>query len=99
MFITIEGTEGVGKSTLISGLESYLVQTGYAVSLTREPGGTPFAEKLRGILIDPLCEEEIAPETELLLLNACRIQNINNRIIPALKQGKTVICDRFSDAL
>lgn len=95
MFISIEGTEGVGKSTLITGLEMYFKKLGYQVQLSREPGGTPVAEKIRDILINPNVSEKIAPETELLLLYAGRMQNVINNILPALQEGKVVICDRF----
>lgn len=97
MFISLEGTEGVGKSTLIQGLANYFKQQGREVVLTREPGGTPFAEKIRGLLLEKN-DEHIHNDCELLLMYAARSQHISQVIQPALKQGKIVISDRFVDA-
>lgn len=93
-FITIEGGEGVGKSTLINSLKTWLEEQGISVLLTREPGGTPFAEDLRKIIL----HEKVDPKVELLLFFASRLQHIQSKIEPALKAGTWVICDRFSDS-
>ncbi|MDF2180496.1 dTMP kinase [Neptuniibacter sp. CAU 1671] len=96
-FITVEGTEGVGKSTNIDFLAESLRIRGKEVILTREPGGTPLAEELRNILLQPR-EERISIETELLLMFAARAQHLENVIKPALERGAWVISDRFTDA-
>ncbi|MCH4247083.1 dTMP kinase [Acinetobacter populi] len=96
MFISFEGTEGVGKSTLIATLHQILSQR-YAVVLTREPGGTPLAEKIREILLQPN-QEKMSDSTELLLIYAARAQHVEQVILPALQQNKIVLCDRFVDA-
>ncbi len=93
-FITIEGGEGVGKSTLINSLKSWLEETGQSVLLTREPGGTPLGEELRKITL----HEKVDPKVELLLFFVARLQHIQTKIAPALKSGTWVICDRFSDS-
>lgn len=96
-FITVEGTEGVGKSTNIDFLCSLLEEQGIEVVLTREPGGTPLAEELRELLLTPR-EERVSEDTELLLMFAARAQHIENVIKPALIRGAWVISDRFTDA-
>lgn len=96
-FITVEGTEGVGKSTNIDYLCNLLKQEGIEVVLTREPGGTPLAEELRSLLLTPR-EENVSEDTELLLMFAARAQHIENVIRPALERGAWVISDRFTDA-
>ncbi len=96
MFISFEGTEGVGKSTLIHALHQTLIAE-YAVVLTREPGGTPLAEKIRALLLQP-DQEAMSMATELLLLYAARVQHVEHVIEPALAQNKIVLCDRFVDA-
>ncbi len=96
MFISFEGTEGVGKSTLIHSLEQALKEK-YDVVLTREPGGTPLAEKIRALLLQPE-QEKMAESTELLLLYAARAQHLQEVILPALAENKIVLCDRFVDA-
>lgn len=96
-FITVEGTEGVGKSTNIAYLCSLLERQGIEVVLTREPGGTPLAEELRELLLSPR-EEKVSQDTELLLMFAARAQHIENVIRPALERGVWVISDRFTDA-
>ncbi len=97
LFITVEGIEGVGKSTNIEFIENYLRQTGKSLLVTREPGGTEIAEQIRGLLLshhnEPLCEE-----AELLLVFAARAQHLNFSILPALERGDWVLCDRFTDA-
>lgn len=96
-FITIEGGEGVGKSTNIAVVEKWLEERGIAYERTREPGGTPLAEDIRNLLLEPR-EENMAPATELLLIFAARAQHIGAVIEPALARGDWVICDRFTDA-
>ena len=96
-FITVEGTEGVGKSTNIDYLCNLLKKEGIEVVLTREPGGTPLAEELRSLLLTPR-EENVSEDTELLLMFAARAQHIENVIRPALERGAWVISDRFTDA-
>ena len=96
-FITVEGTEGVGKSTNIDFLCRLLKKRGIEVVLTREPGGTPLAEELRELLLTPR-EEKVSQDTELLLMFAARAQHLENVIRPALERGAWVISDRFTDA-
>lgn len=96
-FITVEGTEGVGKSTNIDFLCRLLEAQGIEVVLTREPGGTPLAEELRNILLSPR-EEQVSDDAELLLMFAARAQHICNVIEPALARGAWVVSDRFTDA-
>jgi len=96
-FITFEGGEGVGKSTNVAFLKKYLEQKGKEVVVTREPGGTPLAEKMRALLLQAW-QETILPDTELLLFFAGRLQHLSEVIIPALSAGRWVICDRFLDA-
>lgn len=96
-FITVEGTEGVGKSTNIDFLCRLLQDQGIEIVLTREPGGTPLAEELRELLLSPR-EERVSQDTELLLMFAARAQHIENVIRPALERGAWVVSDRFTDA-
>lgn len=97
IFITLEGGEGSGKTTQTRRLCTWLTDQGLNVLRTREPGGTLLAERIRAILLeDP--KETIAPETEALLILAARRQHVDHVIKPALAQGKTVVCDRFSDS-
>lgn len=98
MFISFEGTEGVGKSTLIRRIHSSLTAAGQAVVLTREPGGTVMAEKIRDLLLSAAHDEVMAHDTELLLMYAARAQHLQQVIVPALDAGKIVLCDRFTDA-
>ena len=96
-FITIEGIEGVGKSTNISALVDHIRAAGREVLTTREPGGTPFAEDIRDILMNR--GDEPVPEiAELLLMFAARSFNVSNVIEPALAAGTWVVCDRFTDS-
>ena len=95
-FISFEGTEGVGKTTAIDTLCAQLQHSGIDYLRTREPGGSPFAERLRAILLDPTTE--INDDTELLLLFAARCDHLQQIILPALQQGTWVICDRFTDS-
>jgi dTMP kinase len=96
-FITIEGIEGVGKSTNIDLLASLIEQHGHRVLKTREPGGTPIAENIRQILKEH-GDEPLPDVAELLLLFAARSINVNNTIRPALESGTWVIADRFTDS-
>jgi dTMP kinase len=97
MFITFEGIEGSGKSTQVKLLVEYLQAQNVPHLTTREPGGTPIAEAIRKILLDPACQEML-PETELLLYNASRAQHTGELILPALRAGKVVISDRYFDS-
>lgn len=97
MFVTLEGIEGCGKSTQSRILYSNLTKEGYQVLLTREPGGTKISEKIRNVLLDNT-NHNMFKETELLLYEAGRAQHTCELIIPALKQGKVVICDRYTDS-
>ncbi|MDD5227578.1 MAG: dTMP kinase [Methylococcales bacterium] len=96
-FITFEGGEGVGKTTNVAFVESYLQARNIPLIVTREPGGTKLAEKLRALLLDKK-SETITEEAELLLMFAARAQHIKHVIEPALARGDWVICDRFTDA-
>ena len=97
-FITFEGPEGGGKSTHIKRLAERLKSLGHEVLLTREPGGTPTGEAIRGILQHEQSGEAICPEAELLLFEASRAQLVRTVILPALKRGAWVLCDRFADS-
>ena len=96
-FITVEGIEGVGKSTNVAFLRDAIEKRGYKVLTTREPGGTPMAERIREMLIEH-GDEAVPDITELLLMFASRSLHVNNVIQPALAAGTWVICDRFTDA-
>lgn len=96
-FITIEGTEGVGKTTNIAFIKNWLRAKNIDFNTTREPGGTPLAEEIREILLAPR-NESMAAAAELLLMFAGRAQHLNQVILPTLKSGRWVICDRFTDA-
>ncbi|WP_319381426.1 dTMP kinase [Thiomicrorhabdus sp.] len=96
-FITLEGTEGGGKSTNLRYIHTWLQERGIEVVTTREPGGTEIGEAIRGILLNP-AYTSMQPETELLLMFAARSQHLQEKILPALEQGKWVISDRFTDA-
>ncbi|TSH78050.1 dTMP kinase [Acinetobacter sp. RF15A] len=98
MFISFEGTEGVGKTTLIHRIYADLMAQGKEVILTREPGGTPMAEQIRALLLSVNHDEAMCHDTELLLMYAARAQHLAQVILPALSAGKTVLCDRFTDA-
>ena len=98
MFISFEGTEGVGKSTLIRKIHQYFEQQGKDVILTREPGGTPLAEQIRSLLLAVNNDEKMSHDTELLLMYAARAQHLQQVILPALDAGKIVLSDRFTDA-
>jgi len=96
-FITLEGGEGVGKTTNMAFIKDYLEQHNIAVVVTREPGGTQLAEKIRQLLLDTQ-SEAVSEQAELLLMFAARAQHIKHVIEPALAHGKWVLCDRFTDA-
>ena len=96
-FITIEGTEGVGKTTNIQFIQNWLESKQLAYLCTREPGGTPLAEQIRELLLAPR-EELVCDTAELLLMFAGRAQHLNQVIEPALTEGAWVLCDRFTDA-
>jgi dTMP kinase len=96
-FITVEGIEGTGKSTNVAFLASLIEAQGFEVVKTREPGGTPMAEKIRQLLLEP--DQEAVPDTaELLMFFAARSLHLENLILPALDKGQWVLCDRFTDA-
>lgn len=97
VFVTLEGPEGAGKSTNLGYIADALRRAGCDPLLTREPGGTPIAERMRGILLDHH-EEPMDPDAELLLVFAARAQHLSRVIRPALAQGRVVISDRFTDA-
>lgn len=97
LFITLEGPEGAGKSTNREYLAERLLAHGIDVVLTREPGGTPLAERIRELLLEP-SDEPMATDTELLLVFAARAQHLARVIRPALARGAVVLCDRFTDA-
>ena len=94
LFLTLEGIDGAGKSSHIDALEAHFTQAGRLVTRTREPGGTPLAETLRGLLLN----EAMDPLTESLLVFAARRDHIVGVVAPALARGDVVLCDRFTDA-
>ena len=96
LFITLEGGEGAGKSTSIEFVRDHLAQAGRRVVVTREPGGTPLGEKIRGLLLNG--RESMEVDTELLLMFAARAEHLARVIRPALADGACVVCDRFTDA-
>ena len=96
-FITLEGIEGSGKSTVAKAFHEALERAGLRVLLAREPGGTELSEDIRGLLLDP-SRCDVAPETELLLYLASRAQLVRQVIVPTLGEGTNVVCDRFMDA-
>lgn len=97
LFVTLEGTDGSGKSTQLQLLEAFLNQLGYGVVVTREPGGTTIGEKIRNLVLDR-SYSEMSDIAEALLYAASRAQHVAEVIRPALEQGKIVICDRFVDS-
>ena len=96
-FITIEGTEGVGKTTNIEFIQTWLNQQQVDFVTTREPGGTPLAEQIRELLLTPR-DEKVCNSAELLLMFAGRAQHLDQVIVPAIQSGLCVVCDRFTDA-
>lgn len=97
-FLTAEGGEGSGKSTLLKGLAKVLSDDGQTVLLTREPGGTPLAESIRKLVLEPAGGDAWSPLAEALLMNAARSDHVQKKIMPALQRGDWVLCDRFSDS-
>ncbi len=97
LFITLEGCEGSGKSTQLKLLEEYFKSHNITAVFTREPGGTPLAEKIRTIILDGK-NSEMTDECEALLYAASRVQHLEEKIIPSLNEGKWVICDRYIDS-
>ncbi len=97
MFITLEGPEGSGKTSQIPALTEYLRQLGHDVLTTREPGGTPISDQIRGVLIN-MENTALTPRTEILLFLAARAQLVDQLIKPALSGGKIVLCDRYGDS-
>lgn len=97
LFITIEGPDGAGKSTQIPFIKRFLEEKGYEVLLTREPGGTIIGEKIRDLILDK-GHQEMSDVTEALLYAASRAQHVAELIIPAINEGKIVLCDRFVDS-
>lgn len=96
-FISVEGGDGSGKSTQMQRIEAYLTEMGQEVLLTREPGGTPMAEKIREMILDP-ANRDLTGRAEMLLYAAARAQHVEEKILPALRAGKTVLSDRFTDS-
>ena len=96
-FLTVEGIEGVGKSTQVARLSRALSERGIAHVVTREPGGTPLAEKIRDIVLHSR-DEAVPPMAELLLMFAARAVHLSNHVEPNLRAGRWVVCDRFIDA-
>lgn len=95
--ISLEGGEGAGKTSAIAAIRALLLARGHEVVLTREPGGTPLAERIRELLLEPH-DEALAPETELLLMFASRAQHVRQVVEPALQRGAYVVSDRFTDS-
>ena len=96
-FITLEGIEGAGKSTVAAALATQLAARGRVVISTREPGGTPLAERLRSVALER-GSEQVSPQAETLLMFAARAIHLDNLVRPALARGEWVLCDRFTDA-
>ncbi|MBU1192228.1 MAG: dTMP kinase [Gammaproteobacteria bacterium] len=96
-FITVEGGEGVGKTTNLGYIRAALENAGKQVQSTREPGGTPLAEQIRGLLLDPI-NTGMSADCELLLVFAARAEHLAKVIQPSLESGQWVLCDRFTDA-
>ncbi len=97
LFITLEGIEGAGKSTVIDFIENFITSSGYDVVKTREPGGTAIGEQVREILLNKN-NDKLTDDTELLLIFAARAQHLSEIILPNLTSNKIILCDRFIDA-
>ncbi|MCX7747342.1 MAG: dTMP kinase [Clostridia bacterium] len=97
IFITVEGTDGSGKTTQIKLMSEYLKEKGFQVIVTREPGGTEIGEKIRSVILDPE-NTRMGENTELMLYAACRAQLVSEVIKPELEKGNIIICDRFIDS-
>ncbi|MFG1488547.1 dTMP kinase [Oceanospirillum sp. HFRX-1_2] len=96
-FITLEGSEGVGKSTNLAFIQQWLEEQGHRPMMTREPGGTPMAEEIRELLLSQR-DEKVSEKAELLLMFAARAQHLDEKILPELARGGCVVSDRFTDA-
>lgn len=96
-FITLEGSEGVGKTSNLAFMERHLREAGREVVVTREPGGTPVGEQIRALLLDP-ANQAMVSDCELLLMFSARAQHLQEVILPAVARGAWVLCDRFTDA-
>lgn len=96
-FVSLEGGEGAGKTSALVAIRELLQARGHEVVVTREPGGTPLAERIRELLLAP-SDEKLAPETELLLMFAARAQHVREVVLPALRRGAWVVSDRFTDS-
>lgn len=96
-FITLEGIEGVGKTSNLQYIKQLLETAGYSCMVTREPGGTKLGEALRGLLLSH-SDENMCADAELLMMFAARAEHLNKVILPALENGQTVLCDRFTEA-
>lgn len=99
-FIVIDGSNGAGKTTVLQRLAECLQAEGHEVVVTREPGGTPLAEKIRELILSPVTEhsDQMTLASEVLLFLAARVQHVETRILPELKRGKVVLCDRYSSS-
>lgn len=97
LFITLEGGEGAGKTTIMQGIADWLTSQGRQVVMTREPGGIPIAEAIRAIILEP-ANTAMEARTEALLYAAARRQHLIEKVAPALDAGKVVLCDRFVDS-
>lgn len=97
-FVSFEGGEGAGKTSLINSLSAYLYEQGLTPVVTREPGGTRLSEEIRNLLLHPAYNRPIFPKSELFLFLAARAQHVQEVIIPSLKEDKIVLCDRFHDS-
>lgn len=97
MFITFEGGEGSGKTSVVREVETALRERGYNVLSTREPGGSRVAEQIRGVILDSQ-NTEMTAATEALLFAASRVQHLEEKVLPALREGKIVLCDRYVDS-
>lgn len=98
LFVTLEGGEGVGKSTLAANLKARADRANIPIHLTREPGGTKAAEQIRDVVLHAPATDPLSPISEALLMNAARADHVEKRIRPALERGELVICDRFADS-
>jgi dTMP kinase len=96
-FITLEGIEGVGKTSNLLYIQELLQASGHDCVVTREPGGTSLGEALRGLLLSH-SDENMSPDAEMLMMFAARAEHLSKVILPALSSGKTVLCDRFTEA-
>ena len=97
LFITVEGIEGAGKTTNLAFIRTVLEEAGMSVETTREPGGTPFAEEIRELLLSPR-DEAVSSRAELLLMFAARAQHLETKVMPLINSGVHVLSDRFTDA-